>query len=272
MILAWYEKLADAKDRVLLEKREFASGMSGNHPPHFHNAIEITVCLEGEAEFFVNGNAYPITRGTVCFANALDIHKYKFGKGTVRYVAVISAEVLKAVGCDINTVFPTVVNDSEFFQELKNLFEIAEKNWDPGDRMIKLGFAGMLLSSAKRVAITDSEKRNGRYSAATIDMLQYIGSNSEKPLTAESVAAHFGYTPNYFSSIFKKSTGVTFNEYLNFCRVVSYQRLRERDESLSVVDAAERCGFGSVKTLYRACKRSRIMQTYYGVAVSDKKS
>ena len=116
MFLAWYEKLADAKDRLLLEKKEFNTNLSGTHPPHFHNAIEITLCLEGESEFFVNGNVYPITKGTVCFANALDIHKYKFGKGTVRYVAVISSDVLKAVGWEFNTVFPTVVNDSEFFQ------------------------------------------------------------------------------------------------------------------------------------------------------------
>ena len=269
MILAWYEKLADAKDRILLEKKEFVVGQNGTHPPHFHNAIEITLFLEGESDFFVNGNVYPVTKGTVCIANSLDIHKYRFGKGAVRYVAVISTEVLKAVGWDISIVFSTVVNDCEFFYEVKNLFDIAEKNWDPNDRMLKLGFAGMLLSIVKRVAIDDSEKRSGRYSAAMIDMLQYISSNSEKQLTAKSVAAHFGYTPNYFSSIFKKSTGVTFKEYLNFCRVVSYQRLRERDDSLSVVEAAERCGFGSVKTLYRACKRSTVMQTYYGI---DEKS
>ena len=272
MVLAWYEKLADAKDRILFDKKEFLTGMSGTHPPHFHNAIEITVCLGGESEFFVNGKAYPITRGTVCFANSLDIHKYKFEKGTVRYVAVMSVEVLKAVGWDINTVFPAVVNDSDFFAELKKLFEVAEKNWDPSNKMLKLGFAGMLLATAKKVASVDSEKRGGRYSEVMLDMLQYISSNSEKRLTAESVAAHFGYTPNYFSNIFKKSTGVTFKEYLNFCRVVSYQRLRERDKSLNVVDAAERCGFGSVKTLYRACKKSKTMQTYYGVVVSDEKS
>ena len=269
MVLAWYEKLADAKDRVLLEKREFATGLSGTHPPHFHNAIEITVCLEGESEFFVNGKVYSLTGGTVCFANALDIHKYKFGKGTVRYVAVISADELKSVGWEFNTVFPAVVNDAEIFLELKKLFEVAEKNWDPNDKMMKLGFTGMLLATVKKVALSDSVEKNGRYSEVMINMLQYISSNSEKTLTAESVAAHFGYTPNYFSSIFKKNTGVTFKEYLNFCRVVSYQRLRERDERLSVVEAAERCGFGSVKTLYRACKKSRVMQTYYSTAVGD---
>ena len=269
MVLAWYEKLADAKDRILFEKKEFAIGQSGTHPPHFHNAIEITVCLEGESEFFVNGSFYSISGGTVCFANALDIHKYKFGEGTVRYVAVISAEILKAVGWDRSYIFPTVVNDPEFFNELKMLFEVAEKNWDPDDKMIKLGFAGMLLAIVKKVASADSKKRSGRYNEAMINILQYISSNSEKHLTAESVAAHFGYTPNYFSSIFKKSAGVTFKEYLNFCRVVSYQMLRDRDGSLSVVEAAERCGFGSVKTLYRACKRSKVMQTYYGIAIRD---
>jgi len=175
---------------------------------------------------------------------------------------VISPDVLKAVGWEDGITFAPVTTDTTVYGELKCFLDLAYRNWNSDDIMLKYSFAGMLLALVKSL-LPLSETENNRRNDVIKDILTYVSGNSEKPLSVDGVASHFGYSPNYFSSVFKKLTGVSFKEYLNFCRVVSYQRLRERDGKISVAEAAERCGFGSVKSLYRACKKSKEMRTYY---------
>ncbi len=263
MILAWYEQLVDMKGYLLFNKMEYTVTATGDHTPHFHKGIEITVCLSGESEVFINGETYPFNAGTVCFVNSLDIHKYRYTSGTERYVVVISPDMLNSIGWDVGISFPHITTDPSIFRQIKALLDLAHSNWSDDDEMLRRGFAEMLLALLKRLLPIQPENGKGGYYDTLTEILKYISSNSHKPLTAEATAAHFGYSPNYFSSFFKKLTGVTFKEYLNLCRVVSYQRLRERDNKISVPEAAEKCGFGSVKSLYRACKRSKEMRTYY---------
>ena len=48
--------------------------------------------------------------------------------------------------------------------------------------------------------------------------------------------------------------GMGFREYLNWCRMLDYTRLKQKQPIISAVKAAEICGFGSLKSFYRAKK------------------
>ena len=162
----------------------------------------------------------------------------------------------------MESTFPSITTDTGAYNQLKTFFDLVYRNWDGDDELLRKSFVAMLLSLMKKIMPCGGQTEKVRRNDGLMDILRYVSSNFEKPLNVEAVASRFGYSPNYFSSIFKKLTGVTFKEYLNFCRVIGYQRLRERDAKLSVAEAAEKCGFGSVKSLYRARKRSKEMRTY----------
>lgn len=51
------------------------------------------------------------------------------------------------------------------------------------------------------------------------EAMRYIQRNYRKPLTLEKVAEHIGYSPSYFSKVFKLETGTTFRNYLNQLRI-----------------------------------------------------
>lgn len=55
--------------------------------------------------------------------------------------------------------------------------------------------------------------------------LQYISSNYDTPLTLGEVAAQLGVSPNYFSTLFHKTVGVSFREHLCRVRVEQSKRL-----------------------------------------------
>lgn len=85
-------------------------------------------------------------------------------------------------------------------------------------------------------------------------IMEWIRANYFRPLTVGEIAEEFGYNPNYLSSLFKKSTGLSLVQYINQTRVdisksllVSYR--------LSVKEAAYSCGFTDEKYYMKTFKK-----------------
>ena len=73
------------------------------------------------------------------------------------------------------------------------------------------------------------------------------------PLTLEEVAENISLSPTYLSRKFKKVTGVTFKEYLNYIRIKqSCQMLLTTDDSVTKI--AVDCGFNS-SNYFKDCFR-----------------
>lgn len=83
--------------------------------------------------------------------------------------------------------------------------------------------------------------------------LHYIALNYAMPLTLTEVAAAISLTPTYLSRKFKRVTGTTFKEYLNYIRIrQASQMLLSTD--ISVTQIAIRCGFNS-SNYFKDCFR-----------------
>ena len=77
------------------------------------------------------------------------------------------------------------------------------------------------------------------------DVTRYVQENFALNINLSSVAAHFGYSANYFSRYFKQKTGVNFIAYLNRVKIEEACRLLRAEEKLSVREIARRCGYNS---------------------------
>lgn len=85
------------------------------------------------------------------------------------------------------------------------------------------------------------------------DILRYIAENFSLPLSLEEAAEKINLTPTYFSHKFRKVTGTTFKEYLNYIRISrSCQMLLTTDDSITEI--AINCGFNS-SNYYKDCFR-----------------
>jgi Bacterial regulatory helix-turn-helix proteins, AraC family. len=69
-------------------------------------------------------------------------------------------------------------------------------------------------------------------------------------------------SPNYFSTIFKQTLGISFSEYLARLRISKAISLIH-DTDRTLVDIAADCGFNSMSNFYRA------YQKYHGGNPSD---
>jgi two-component system response regulator YesN len=114
---------------------------------------------------------------------------------------------------------------------------------------------------------------DGRHTRAIADAVDYIGVHYAEHLTLESVAKHVGYSPTYFSRIFREQTGSTFKEHMNALRIEKSKTLL-LSGSFKVSDVCSMVGFSDqsyfCKTFRRICgvtpdkfrKRPRRLDTH----------
>jgi len=76
-------------------------------------------------------------------------------------------------------------------------------------------------------------------------ILDYIHENYAKPITNKSIAGHFGFHPNYLSSLVKAGTGLPMHKYILQVRLLHAAKLIETG-LYGINEVAERSGFCDV--------------------------
>ena len=72
----------------------------------------------------------------------------------------------------------------------------------------------------------------------------FIEEDMERDLSIQALADVVGLSAQHFASLFRESTGFTPHQYVNYRRIAFAQELL-KDDKLSLVDIALRCGFSS---------------------------
>lgn len=113
-------------------------------------------------------------------------------------------------------------------------------------------FANEQLLRLHRAAQSQS---SGRDNLALDRAEAYIRANYMRPITLAVVSNEVSLNYAYFSNAFRKHTGKTFSEYLRDIRLDAAKKLL-RQPDIRISEVAERVGYDSYKSLYRAFKDS----------------
>ncbi|RBP65963.1 AraC-like DNA-binding protein [Alkalibaculum bacchi] len=101
------------------------------------------------------------------------------------------------------------------------------------------------------------KKNDGFVSSVQLDryhrILRYIDQNYDQKITLEDIVAEEFITKNYFSHFWKKVNSYSFQERINYERVIKSELFLLSNMSIS--DISDRCGFSDVKYYYRSFKR-----------------
>ncbi|MBS5079016.1 MAG: response regulator [Clostridiales bacterium] len=84
------------------------------------------------------------------------------------------------------------------------------------------------------------------YHTAVLQVIDYLKCNYEQPVTLEQMAKMADKTPNYFSVLFKNSTGQPFHKYLTSLRIDMAKKLI-CESSLKVYEISAKVGFQDYK-------------------------
>ena len=216
---------------------------------HWHSYFLLNLVTEGNSKQLINGREYDLCRGSVILLSPMDFHKNIISENerleicAVKFLDSVFYDSLIEL-CELED-FPIVTQLSDNdFEIAKQLFSILSAEHANSKR---LGSSIFSLSLVRQLVIltlrnTVSESSASKYDTSLKRALIYIHAHFQDPITLSEVAAHIGYSPNYFSSVFKKQTGFAFQNYLQDLRLNFAMNIL-KFSNISVTEACLKSGF-----------------------------
>ena len=242
---------------------------------HWHSFFEITYIRSGRGSYYVNGRKYDVSEGDVIIFNNVEPHGWWVEDEEMHIlVMVFSSELIagRTSFFDSDYLQPFIERGSSFKNKIEKKDErtmeigavMSESNREWKCR--KLGYQLMIKSDVLKILTLLirysqddtkprellNEKKNAMKRLQ--DAFEYISSNYKNKVTLEEAAKAAYMSPNYFSSYFRRVTGVTFSEYLTDFRIRKAKGLL-RTTDLSTNEIAGECGFGNMSNFYRLFKK-----------------
>ena len=233
--------------------------------PHYHNVIEIIYILEGKFVVTVNDAKYTLSPGEMVLINAKEVHSVIVpDHGIHRSFAVkfqpetICSDTQSLM--ELKYVIPYIMAFSDFKtrytkEEVENsnikscIDNIMKEDRERGYAYkfaIRIYISHILLDLIRKVNTVNPSEEEISESIRNkfTDIFHYISGNYAEKLTAVQIAKKFGLRQSDFSAYFKKITGKSFNEYLNYVRVCKAKRMLINSE-MNISEIALSVGFSS---------------------------
>lgn len=215
--------------------------------PHPHDFFEIEYISSGTGIYNVDGVDHEARSGMLFLMTPVSFHSVK--TNSLELYNVMFSENL----CDGQMLAELVLlgslsveiteSDRGFFNEL--FAELARSGEDEKYRSYILN----AIVGKLRGYSSDNEKRETPIAKGMF----YLISNFRNNPTLAETAAYAGFSPTYFSSIFKKETGVSFKEYVDRLRFNYAKKLAETSD-ISVMEIAAESGFDDYPNFIRRFK------------------
>lgn len=250
-------------------------------PYHWHPELEIITVDCGRVSLTIADRMYEGTRGDIFFAASEELHEIRAaGRENQFRSFVFAADFLQFARADETEFalleplaqgklrFSTCIRAGEPGQaEVRTLLAQIVRAWQqqaPGCQLaVKAALLGIVAVCAQYGRLEGRSMRPGAdYKARQLrEIVGHLGEHFTERLSLTEVAAHFGLSPQYFSTFFKENFGRTFTQHVNSLRIEQAARLL-RETDLPVMDVGFSVGFDNFSYFI---KRFR---SVYGVSPS----
>lgn len=252
------------EDRVI-PVRIFRGALEAHVGVHWHEFYELSLILDGAGTHILNGNAFPLRRGSIFLLTPADFHEVIPDRGDYveMYNLIFLAEALDerlsstlfGEAQALTATFPErimVPMEAEFRcvqSELKD-----RRSWH--DFVVRGSLEHILINLVRQESGTENigRMRSDVESDEIRRALIYISHNFREKLTLQRVARQVHLSPNYFSERFRKGTGFTFQNYLKKTRL-GFARSLLFASNIPVSEVCQASGFSTLSHFERAFKR-----------------
>lgn len=244
--------------------------------PHWHDCYEILYMLEGAAEQQINEKHFCAEKHDLIILNEGDIHSTYCAKGENIRILVIkflpeiidrsrigifeSKYILPFLRYKSGNIFhlsDTSENSKNLYNLMMGLFEEFTVK-DSGYEIYIKGYIYQLIAGLVRNGIVNAcnpaIKENDMLKLDVL--LKYIEKNYNMKIDLKKAANMLNLSNSYFSRYFKRITGKTFKEYINFVKVCEVEKLIISTD-MNISQAAYEAGFSNVTSFNRVFKRVR---------------
>ena len=219
----------------------------GDYKTHWHEFYEIEYIIEGTGDYVIDGENHPIEPGMLFLMTPLNFHS-------------VSAKDCRG----FNLMFSERLCDSGFLARLLRGTHGRAIRIKEEDRLFLSAvmeeltrgedetYVSVLLNSILGKILTYEDKEREVMTSVSKGVLYLLQHFRENPTLAET-AAYAGFTPTYFSALFKKETGETFKQYVDRLRL-DYARKLVLHSEMSIQQICRESGFEDYPNFIRRFK------------------
>lgn len=228
---------------------------------HNHsNQMEILLMYEGDAEFHIEGNVYPLEANDIIIVQHNELHRVVM-KSKCHYDRLVinidtnfftnqNCEAFKSVFVNRTLGEQNLIKHNS--SESRKLLEIIERLQkyafvdEPMNIIVQNTIIELLyvLNQNEIESAESTTKNNIR------NIILYINEHMTEQINLEQIATKFFMSKYHLCHIFKKHTGFTVNHYITRKRLSIVYDLCESGKSLTY--AASEAGFKNYSSFYRA--------------------
>lgn len=235
---------------------------------HWHECLEISYVKAGQGRYHIEDKIYEMRPEDIIIINNIEPHYLKvYGQEMHQPVIIFDPSFVwsDSGSCfDYDYLRPFFERGTDFKNKLafnnpitlkimENIRELEKEYFEEPEGyhlMIKARLL-MILTYLIRYFRDEGKKHNitccfnkRQHLIKIEEVLKYILENFTKDIRLNDVAPILSVSPQYFSTIFKKITGMTFIEYLNNLRINhAVKLLKETDKK--IIHIAVECGFNN---------------------------
>ena len=240
---------------IAVRERIFDAGYFS--PPHWHGCFELEIILSGLAELTYNGIGFQVERGWAYLLSGCDFHAFRAQEST-RIINICFDGAL--LGEQLSSALTLKPNRAVCcFDEAVTVLAEQKAEALKLELTREQPFSDIMLQSIiSQLAILLLRHSDISCKTAAPPLVLHAASLINQGFRGElslgSLADRLSVSPNYLGQLFKKSTGITYNEYVSRLRLRYSCRLLTSTD-LSVKEIAFASGFSSAEYFCDAFRR-----------------
>ena len=242
--------------------------------PHFHDGYELYCLYSGSTKYIIEQTTYEVDEGDIVWIPPYTDHKTLPNKTERHKRLLIWTLAPYLESCLKNSkelaefyrhhrVIKTTPREVQIFKKITNLLLMEYFSKQHANReTIMSGMLVSLLTFVKHTYERNNKDYNIRQTSSSNDskyipnmLMSYIDSHFSEDISLTDLAEQVNMNPSYVSSLFKRSFGFTFKEYLVKLRIEKAKQLLKSTNS-TVESIAQECGFRSINLFCKTFKNS----------------
>ena len=215
-----------------------------DYPAHLHHCFECICVTDGEMLIAVGSREYRLAKGDAVMVFPNQIHSLKTPEYSENVLCIFSPELVSAYSSGLSGFLPESNSFSPDRFYVDKLIGI-------GNHPDKTALKGLLYSlCAEFDRGAKYKKAPGAPETLLGTIFGFIDKNYDSDCSLDALSRFSGYGYTYLSAYFRKTVGMTYNDYVTSFRLSKVCYLLENSD-LTVLSISNECGFGSLRSLNR---------------------
>lgn len=246
-----------------------------SYPLHWHDAQEIIIPLQDSYTVTLRDRDYCIEPGDIFLIPPGELHSIPDPPPGSRFIFLIGLAALTKLChfADTRALLADPIHISAathpdiYEHEISLIMQMASHYWSNSLTKEMHIYACLLdfyscytdfciSGTSAPSQFVEARTQQKRTTEKLNTAVNYMTQHFAEDITLESVAEIVGLSKYYFTRAFKRHTGQTFCEHLNYLRIEAAEKLL-LDSGLSISSICKNCGYSCISSFNRAFRRHK---------------